>query len=249
MIKTSIFSNTNALLLSLCSAKEASGKSGNAVLDDTDIALKFIDHTAINENLEWHYDRLQSEVLITLNLRHKHMIRAFDYHSIDDHHFLFMDLMSGSLNDLLFPDIPSEYHSEEEKDHWYKSNTFWGTLGPTTFTRLWSKQIINVIHHLHCSGVSHMDLKPVNILYTGDHPNNWCFVLADFGLAIRHNHQMALSTGGTEGFQSPESKYCNKPIDTTASDIYSLGATIIESIAGNVNEFEDVFDVIRAYFF
>jgi serine/threonine protein kinase len=71
--------------------------------------------------------------------------------------------------------------------------------------------------------IVHRDLKPENILVDSD-----CNAyLIDFGLARINTQEMALSSvvAGTPGFMPPEELF-NRPL-TTASDLYSLGATAI----------------------
>ncbi|MDJ0733029.1 MAG: protein kinase [Nostocaceae cyanobacterium] len=71
--------------------------------------------------------------------------------------------------------------------------------------------------------IIHRDIKPENILI--DAENN--VYLIDFGLARVNNQDVAVSSivAGTPGYMPPESLF-NRPL-TTASDLYSLGATII----------------------
>ena len=71
--------------------------------------------------------------------------------------------------------------------------------------------------------IIHRDLKPENILV--DDKNN--AYLIDFGLARVNSQEVALSSvvAGTPGFMPPEELF-NRPL-TTASDLYSLGATAI----------------------
>ena len=71
--------------------------------------------------------------------------------------------------------------------------------------------------------IIHRDLKPENILL--DEQNN--AYLIDFGLARVNNQELAMSSvvAGTPGFMPPEELF-NRPL-TTASDLYSLGATAI----------------------
>jgi serine/threonine protein kinase len=71
--------------------------------------------------------------------------------------------------------------------------------------------------------IIHRDIKPENILVDAD--NN--AYLIDFGLARVNSQEIALSSivAGTPGFMPPEELF-NRPL-TTASDLYSLGATAI----------------------
>jgi serine/threonine protein kinase len=73
------------------------------------------------------------------------------------------------------------------------------------------------------SPIFHRDLKPENILM--DEQNN--AYLIDFGLAKLGSQEVAISSiaAGTPGFMPPEETF-NLSL-TSASDIYSLGATLI----------------------
>ena len=71
--------------------------------------------------------------------------------------------------------------------------------------------------------IIHRDIKPENILVDKD---NQAYLI-DFGLARINGQDVALSSvvAGTPGFMPPEELF-NRPL-TTASDLYSLGATAI----------------------
>jgi serine/threonine protein kinase len=71
--------------------------------------------------------------------------------------------------------------------------------------------------------IIHRDIKPENILV--DNCNQ--AYLIDFGLARVNSEEVAMSSvmAGTPGFMPPEELF-NRPL-TTASDLYSLGATVI----------------------
>jgi serine/threonine protein kinase len=71
--------------------------------------------------------------------------------------------------------------------------------------------------------IIHRDIKPENILVDSDN----CAYLIDFGLARINSSEVAMSSvmAGTPGFMPPEELF-NRPL-TTASDLYSLGATTI----------------------
>jgi serine/threonine protein kinase len=71
--------------------------------------------------------------------------------------------------------------------------------------------------------IIHRDIKPENILAGADEQ----VYLIDFGLARVNSPEVALSSvmAGTPGFMPPEELF-NRPL-TTASDLYSLGATTI----------------------
>jgi uncharacterized protein YjbI with pentapeptide repeats len=76
--------------------------------------------------------------------------------------------------------------------------------------------------------IIHRDIKPENILVD----KHWNAYLVDFGFARIRGGEMALSSvaAGTLGFMPPEEQF-GRPL-TEASDLYSLGATLICLLTG-----------------
>lgn len=92
-----------------------------------------------------------------------------------------------------------------------------------SYTRL----ILNGLNYLHDQGVVHRDVKAANVLITesGD------IKLADFGVATKVSSQHQ-SVVGTPNWMAPETVLGGEGL-CTASDIWSLGATIIELFTMN----------------
>ncbi|EMG50749.1 sepH Cytokinesis protein sepH [Candida maltosa Xu316] len=89
------------------------------------------------------------------------------------------------------------------------------------------RQILQGLNYLHEQGVVHRDVKAANVLLTeNDHVK-----LADFGVATKVTSQH-LSIVGTPNWMAPETVLGGEGI-CTASDIWSLGATIIELFTMN----------------
>jgi hypothetical protein len=93
-------------------------------------------------------------------------------------------------------------------------------------------QIAETVQHAHTHGVIHRDLKPSNVLFdTEERP-----YLTDFGLAKRFGADVeAAESGsfvGTAAYMSPEQASGQKGVVTTASDVYSLGATLYAVLTG-----------------
>ncbi|EGV63996.1 hypothetical protein CANTEDRAFT_97999 [Yamadazyma tenuis ATCC 10573] len=89
------------------------------------------------------------------------------------------------------------------------------------------KSILHGLNYLHEQGVVHRDVKAANVLITdtGD------IKLADFGVAtkVTSEHQ---SVVGTPNWMAPETVLGGEGL-CTASDVWSLGATIIELFTTN----------------
>lgn len=97
-----------------------------------------------------------------------------------------------------------------------------------------SKQLLNAIGHAHKVGVIHRDIKPSNILLC----DNGRIKVTDFGLAKVVEAKGPASTvtqarAGTLYYMSPEQVKGLKNVDSR-SDLYSLGISIYEMIAGRV---------------
>ncbi|GEM_PF-701787 len=97
-------------------------------------------------------------------------------------------------------------------------------------------EVADALVYAHAHGVIHRDVKPENILLSGDHA-----LLADFGLA-RPLMDGASGPGGvtltgsglalgTAGYMSPEQASGERTVDAR-TDIYALGVVLYEMLAG-----------------
>jgi tetratricopeptide (TPR) repeat protein/tRNA A-37 threonylcarbamoyl transferase component Bud32 len=86
------------------------------------------------------------------------------------------------------------------------------------------------VHHAHEKGVIHRDLKPDNILVTGEEPK-----VADFGLAHLVESSPALTRSGTvlgtPMYMAPEQVEGGREI-TARTDVHALGALLYEILTG-----------------
>lgn len=89
---------------------------------------------------------------------------------------------------------------------------------------LWKilQDMVKALHHMHSSGMLHMDVKPSNIFIF----ENFTCKLGDFGLAFDMNEE-SLDTAeeGDKYYMAPE---VLNHLPTTAADIYSLGISMME---------------------
>jgi serine/threonine-protein kinase len=94
--------------------------------------------------------------------------------------------------------------------------------------------VLGALAHAHEHGVVHRDIKPDNILLTGDHA-----VVADFGVAKALSASTDPSSGltsaglaiGTPAYMSPEQGAGDSTADHR-SDLYAVGATAYEVLTG-----------------
>jgi serine/threonine protein kinase len=86
-------------------------------------------------------------------------------------------------------------------------------------------QVLQGLVYLHEQGVIHRDIKGANILTTKD----GIVKLADFGVATKSNVN-EYNVVGTPYWMAPEVIELSGA--TTASDIWSLGCTVIELLDG-----------------
>ena len=100
-------------------------------------------------------------------------------------------------------------------------------------------QVCSALAHAHSSGITHRDLKPGNIFVTGNTGSENARLL-DFGIAkfieADEKSPMQLTANGeilgSPVYMSPEQ--CGGEPLTAASDLYSLGCIMFESLTGQV---------------
>ena len=97
---------------------------------------------------------------------------------------------------------------------------------PENLVSLYTAQVLRGLLFLHDQGVIHRDIKGANILTTKE----GLVKLADFGVATKQTGLAEGSVVGTPYWMAPE--VIELAGATTASDIWSLGCTVIELLDG-----------------
>jgi tetratricopeptide (TPR) repeat protein len=89
-------------------------------------------------------------------------------------------------------------------------------------------QVADALAYAHGVGIVHRDIKPSNIFLVGDSAK-----LVDFGVASAEDARLTRTGAiiGTPAYMAPEQARGDAEVDARA-DIYGLGATLFEMIAG-----------------
>ncbi|MFI1092255.1 ribosomal protein L7/L12 [Streptomyces sp. NPDC020917] len=91
--------------------------------------------------------------------------------------------------------------------------------------------VLAALRAAHRLGIVHRDVKPANIMLTADGQ----VLLTDFGIAKQHGDTSITSTGmviGTLEYMAPERFGATPAADEPAGDLFSLGATLFETVEG-----------------
>jgi serine/threonine protein kinase len=155
---------------------------------------------------------LQREARACLAVGHPHLVRVVDAHVFKHPYFLVMEMLPG---ESLRRRLRRDYRLESP-------------------TALWiARQTAEALAALHQKGFIHGDVKPDNIRLIADGKA----VLLDLGFAHRAGENASLLEAGyilgTIDYLAPE--LCGSdPQDDPRSDIYSLGVTLYEMLAGQL---------------
>lgn len=151
----------------------------------------------------------RQEALLLASLSHQNLPRIFDHFSEHGNLYLVMEYINGdTLGDVLQQAEGQGLLLEE--------------------VLLIAEQLCSVLDYLHAHQppIIFRDLKPGNVMITGDH-----LYLIDFGIARLFKPDKLQDTlvSGTRGYAPPE-QYGGAT--TERSDIYSLGATLHQLLTG-----------------
>ncbi len=83
------------------------------------------------------------------------------------------------------------------------------------------------LQRVHAAGYLHLDVKPGNVIMANGRP-----ILFDFGTARRRDAARPSDSVGTDAYMAPEECACAEA--TPAADVFSLGVTLFETLAGDM---------------
>jgi serine/threonine protein kinase len=172
-------------------------------------------------------ERFQREARVVAMLRHPNIVQVYDFDTYQGQPYLVMEYVSGtSLANYL-----RKLHENNQR------------LELAQVDLLLNK-IADGLNYAHEKGVIHRDIKPGNILLTSrispvtaglPLPVDTEPILTDFGLVRFRQSKTKTATGlitGTPAYMSPEQAR-GATVDTR-TDVYSLGITLYEMLAGRV---------------
>ncbi|KDO25868.1 STE/STE11/CDC15 protein kinase [Saprolegnia parasitica CBS 223.65] len=145
---------------------------------------------------------IESEINLLRKLHHENIVKYYNTIKEDDYLYIILEYMeNGSLAQFMKK---------------------FGTLSET-LVAMYITQVLRGLAYLHAQGVLHRDVKGANILTTKD----GLVKIADFGVAIKLNEaQKSNSVVGSPYWMAPE--VIEMAGWSSASDIWSVGCTIIE---------------------
>ena len=147
----------------------------------------------------------EREASLLSRLSHPGIVRCF---GLLEERYLLMEFLEGRRLDRLADARPS------------------GRLGVNDAIRA-SVHIASALVHSHRRSVIHLDVKPSNIVVVNGRP-----ILCDFGIARRIGDERPSRRQGTLDYMAPEE--CQAHEVGPAADVFGLGATIYELMAGDM---------------
>ncbi|MFN8572085.1 MAG: protein kinase [Gemmatimonadaceae bacterium] len=158
--------------------------------------------------------RFQREILVTANLQHPHILPVLSAGANSDLHYYITPYVEGqSLRDRLTLDGPM------------------ATADAVQMLR----DLASALAYAHSRGIIHRDVKPENVLLSGDHP-----ILADFGIAsavrrATQAHRLTVTgeNPGTPGYMAPEQMIEERETDPRI-DVFALGVVGYELFTGKL---------------
>jgi serine/threonine-protein kinase len=172
-----------------------------------DVAIKII-HGVGDPKTAW---RFLQEVRSQASIEHEHVCKIYEVGGAERTHFIVMQLIHGEPLD-----IAKERMTTEQKVKVVK-------------------EAAAALHEAHRAGFIHRDIKPGNIMIERGEDGSCKPYVMDFGLARELEAWGQTMTGaiaGTPAFMAPEQARGEIRALDRRTDVYSLGATLYDLLAG-----------------
>jgi len=180
-------------------------------------AVKVVEPNLLASQDEGEYrERFLREARAIARINHPCVVSVFQFGELDNLYYMAMGFVEG--DDLR--EIIKEYN--RQKKTMSDKQVMWII-----------RDIAEALDYSHKNGVIHRDVKPSNIMVTGDGHA----VLTDFGLALSAQEGTLGNTFGSVHYIAPEQAISSAQA-VTQSDLYSLGVVLYEMLTGRV-PFED----------
>lgn len=205
---------------------------------ETHVALKWV-----TRNTATNIYRLKQEFRSLAEISHPNLVTLHELISDGEDWFITMELIEGQgYYDFVFgSDDDSDVSRITISDSMPSIQTCRANIPRL---RLVLSQLCRAIHALHEAGKLHRDIKPSNVMVTSD----LRVVLLDFGL-VRERQNIDIDRTidndllGTPAYMSPE-QASGHPL-TAASDWYSLGSMLYETLTGHLPFEGSVIDIMQ----
>ena len=179
------------------------------------------------------------EINIQKKLKHKNIVKYYDYFDLKDYGCIVMELADSGDIDMI---------RKKMTDKNYLSETFLAFI---------TKQILDGLYYIHKNKIIHMDIKQQNILID----KNLEVKITDFSVSlsyekVKSHEKIKLPLAGTHPFMSPEvlSKAQIDIEDASKIDMFSLGVMLYNLSIGdfpynlNINlkkNFDEILEKIK----
>ncbi len=189
------------------------------------VALKVIDDSrGVSESAR---ARFLEEAQAIAEISHPNIVSVIEYGESEGLQYMVMELVTGRDLDCVLESAALEEQAGEGEGDKRQSTI------PMHRILRWFMQLAQALDHAHRRGIIHRDVKPSNIQITLDDDA----ILLDFGLARPLDRKTRTLPGiflGTAAYASPEQSDSRPGWSTPLTDIYSLGASLYRTLAGQL---------------
>lgn len=185
------------------------------------------------------------EIAVALTMNHQNILGIKSFLQIEEDGHITMDLLEGTLFNMLYPDqILYEHNLEREWENVYIKGIMVQRLSKKIRVSF-QRDILRGLAYMHSCGIAHLDIKPENILYD----KSGTLKIADFGSSCpfilgMEDVQERTTSVGTPLYIPPELLMTKKETEKYSFDVdvWSAGVVLLE-IEMNLYPFKGTTDV------